>query len=94
VQALQLTKALSSARFEAGCDHLAEVTEELDRGIESARHDTQGSHKTAKVRGAEPEVVLMLLISSIVECMHRPKCLCLSVVVLSRHYFFPVLGGT
>ena len=23
--------------------------------------------------------------------MHRPKCLCLSVVVLSRHYFFQFL---
>ena len=85
MQALQLTKALSSARFEAGCDHLAEVTEELDRGIESARHDTQGSHKTAKVRGAELGVVLMLLLSSIVEsaCIDPNVC----VVVLSKHFF-------
>ena len=82
MQALQLTKALSSARFEAGCDHLAEVTEELDRGIESARHDTQGSHKTAKVRGAELGVVLMLLLSSIVEsaCIDPNVCVCGSLV--------------
>ncbi|XP_070181060.1 dual E2 ubiquitin-conjugating enzyme/E3 ubiquitin-protein ligase BIRC6-like isoform X3 [Littorina saxatilis] len=47
-EALQLSKALSSIRFEAGCDHLTEVTEELARGIETARQDTEGSHKTAK----------------------------------------------
>ncbi|KAL8592605.1 hypothetical protein ACOMHN_026535 [Nucella lapillus] len=47
-EALQLKNALIRARFEGGCDSLAEVTEELDRGIELARKDTEGSHKTAK----------------------------------------------
>nr|KAG5700864.1 hypothetical protein BaRGS_012271 [Batillaria attramentaria] len=46
-EALQLMKALTTVEL-TGSEHLEDVVKELDRGIEAARHDTEGSHKTAK----------------------------------------------